>query len=109
MPKYIVERIIPEVGELPLQSLNHLADLARNALASFGGRVQWLESFITRDKIYSILTAPDEVTIREYAKLSNLPTDAIRRITRVADITTSETEPPQQPLSPRLPTNTRLR
>jgi hypothetical protein len=90
MPKFIVERVVPEVGDLSLEKLNHLAKLARTALESFGGRVQWLESFVTQDKIYSILTAPDEATVRQYAKLSNLPTDGIRIIKLVADITTGE-------------------
>jgi hypothetical protein len=90
MPKYIVERVVPEVGDLSLEKLSHLAKLARTALESFGGRVQWLESFVTHDKIYSILTAPDEATVRQYAKLSNLPTDSIRLIKLVADITTGE-------------------
>ena len=90
MPKYIVERIVPEIGSLPQEKLNHLSGLARTALTSFGGRVQWLESFITQNKIYSILTAPDEATVRQYAKLSNLPTDSIHLIKRVADITTGE-------------------
>jgi hypothetical protein len=90
MPKYIVERVVPEVGDLPEEQLRLLANLARTALESFGGRVQWLESFVTQNKIYSIITAPDEVTIRQYAKLTNLPTDGIHRIKLVADITTGE-------------------
>jgi Protein of unknown function (DUF4242) len=90
MPKYILERVVPEVGDLSLEKLDHLARLARTALESFGGRVQWLESFVTQDKIYSILTAPDEATVRQYAKLSNLPTDGIRLVKLVADITTGE-------------------
>jgi Protein of unknown function (DUF4242) len=90
MPKYIVERVVPEVGDLPLEKLDQLGELGRTALTHFGGRVQWLESFITQNKIYSILTAPDEATIREYAKLTNLPTDGIHLIKLVADITTGE-------------------
>lgn len=90
MPKYIVERIVPEIGDLPPEKLKQLADLARTALTQFGGRVQWLESFITQNKIYSILTAPDDATVRQYAKLTNLPTDGISRIKLVVDITTSE-------------------
>jgi hypothetical protein len=90
MPKYIVERIVPEVGDLSQEKLNHLANLARSALTSFGGRVQWLESFVTQNKIYTILTAPDEATVRQYAKLTNLPTDGIHLIKLVADITTGE-------------------
>lgn len=90
MPKFIVERVVPEVGELSPDKLKLLSDLARTALASFGGRVQWLESFITQNKIYSILTAPDEATVRQYARLTDLPTDHIYVIKRVVDITTSE-------------------
>jgi hypothetical protein len=52
--------------------------------------VQWLESFVTEDKIYSILTAPDETTVRQYSKMTNLPADHIYLIKLVADITTGE-------------------
>lgn len=90
MPKYIVERTVPKVGDLSIDKLNILGNLARTALKSFGGDVQWLESFVTEDKIYSIITAPDEATVREYSKLTNLPSDKIRLIKLVADITTGE-------------------
>ena len=90
MPKFIVERTVPKVGDLSLEKLKILADLAKTALESLGGRVQWIESFVTEDKIFSILTAPDEATIRKYSKLTNLPADAIHKITLVADITTGE-------------------
>lgn len=97
MPKFIVERTVPKVGELTPETLNQLANLARSALQHFGGRVQWLESFVTEDKIYSILTAPDETTIRQYSKMTNLPADQIHLIKLVADITTGE-QPEQRQL-----------
>ena len=90
MPKYIVERTVPKVGDLSLEKLNILGNLARSALQSFGGRVQWIESFVTENKIFSILTAPDEATVREYSKRTNLPADHIHVIKLVADITTGE-------------------
>ena len=90
MLKFIVERTVPEIGDLPPEKLAQLSTLARAALASLGGRVQWLESFITQNKIYSILTAPDEATVRQYSKLTNLPGDHIYVVKRVVDITTSE-------------------
>ena len=90
MPKYIVERTVPKVGDLSLEKLNILGNLARTALQSFGGRVQWIESFVTENKIFSIITAPDEATVREYSKRTNLPADSIRVIKLVADITTGE-------------------
>jgi hypothetical protein len=90
MPKFIVERTVPKVGELTPERLKQLASLARTALQHFGGRVQWLESFVTEDKIYSILTAPDETTVRQYSKMTNLPADHIYLIKLVADITTGE-------------------
>ncbi len=90
MPKFIVERIVPRVGELTPEKLNILAGLARTALQSFGGRVQWIESFVTENKIFSILTAPDEATVREYSKLTKLPADGIHLIKLVADVTTGE-------------------
>ena len=90
MPKFIVERTVPKVGELSFEKLKVLRDLAYTALESYAGRVQWLESFVTEDKIFSILTAPDEATVREYSKLTNLPADKISLIKLVADITTGE-------------------
>lgn len=90
MPKFIVERVVPEVGDLSLEKLDYLANLARPALEHFGGRVQWLESFVTQNKIYSIITAPDEATVHQYAKMTNLPTDHIYLVKLVADITTGE-------------------
>jgi hypothetical protein len=90
MPKFIVERTVPGIGDIPLEQLRKLRDLAHTALQSFGGRVQWIESFITENKIYSILTAPDEATVRQYSKMTNLPADRIQIIKLVADITTGE-------------------
>jgi Protein of unknown function (DUF4242) len=90
MPKFMVERTVPKVGDLSLEKLRVLRDLAYAALQSFGGRVQWIESFVTENKIYSILTAPDEATVREYSKLTRLPADSIHVIKLVADITTGE-------------------
>ena len=90
MPKFIVERTVPKVGDLSPEKLKVLRDLAYTALQSFGGRVQWLESFVTENKIFSILTAPDVATVREYSRLTNLPADHIHLIKLVADITTSE-------------------
>jgi hypothetical protein len=90
MPKFIVERTVPRVGDLSPEKLKILGDLARTALQSFGGRVQWIESFVTENKIFSILTAPDAATVREYSELTNLPADRIHIIKLVADITTDE-------------------
>jgi len=90
MPKYIVERVVPHIGDLSPEKLKQLRDLAHDALTHFGGRVQWLESFITENKIYSVVTAPDEATVRQYAKLTHLPTDHIYLVKQVADITTGE-------------------
>jgi hypothetical protein len=90
MPKFIVERTVPRVGDLSPEKLDILAGLARTALQSFGGRVQWIESFVTENKVFSILTAPDETTVREYSKRTNLPADAIHLIKFVADVTTGE-------------------
>lgn len=90
MPKYIVERTVPRVGDLSPEKLKILSNLARTALQHFGGRVQWIESFVTENKIFSILTAPDEATVREYSKRTNLPADHIHIVKLVADITTNE-------------------
>ena len=90
MPKFIVERTVPRVGDLSPEKLLILAELARTALQSFGGRVQWIESIVTENMIFSILTAPDEATVRQYSKLTKLPADHIHLIKLIADVTTGE-------------------
>jgi Protein of unknown function (DUF4242) len=90
MPKFIVERTVPGIADLPADKMKELANLVRGALKSMGGRMQWLESFVVQDKIFTIIVAPDEATVHEYSKLVNLPIDRIHTVKSVIDYTTGE-------------------
>jgi Protein of unknown function (DUF4242) len=90
MPKFIVERSIAGIGDYSAEKLNDITSRVRTTLKSLGGRMQWLETFITQDKLFTILTAPDEATVQEYSKLANLPIDKIHKVKTVVDYTTGE-------------------
>jgi hypothetical protein len=90
MPKFLVERTITGFGSLSPEKINDVASRVRSSLKSLGGRVQWVETFVAQDKIFTILIAPDEGTIREYSKLVEMPIDAIHHIKSVIDPATGE-------------------
>lgn len=67
MPKYIIEREIPETGTLTAQDLQAISQKSCGVLNNMGPRVQWLKSFVTDDKVYCVYIAPDEATIKAHA------------------------------------------
>ena len=90
MKKFIIERNLPGAGNLSPQELQAIARASCDIVCSIGKPYHWIQSFVTEDKIFSILIAPDEATVREYSHLTNLPADHIRLVKLVADITTGE-------------------
>jgi hypothetical protein len=89
MPKYLIERHMPGAGALSEPELAGLSEKSCHALALLGPQIQWLESFITADKIYSVYIAQSEGLIREHASLSGLPADSICEVKAVIDQSTS--------------------
>jgi Protein of unknown function (DUF4242) len=89
MPKYMIERDMPGAGTLPRDELAALAEKSCRALEEIGSEIQWLESFITADRIYSVYIARDERLIREHAYLSGLPAHTIREVTMIIDPATA--------------------
>lgn len=87
LKRYVIERSIPGVGTLPAQALASIAANSRLALESLGPGVQWLQSFVTRDKTYCIYLARDESQIRDHAARAGMPVDVISRVERVVDPT----------------------
>ncbi len=90
MPKYVIERNIPNVGSLPAVDLQSISQKSCSVLRSMGPQIQWVQSYVTGDKIYCIYIAPDEQTIREHAQLGGFPADRISEIKSVIDPTTAE-------------------
>jgi hypothetical protein len=89
MPKYVIEREMPGAGALPRDELAAIAEKSCRALEEIGPQIQWLESFVTADKVYSVYIARDERLIREHAHLSGLPAHTIREVKMVIDPSTA--------------------
>ena len=73
MPKFVIERELPGVGSLSQQQLQDISKTSCGVLGSMGPKIQWLQSYVTDDKIYCVYIAPDEATVREHAKSFSRP------------------------------------
>jgi hypothetical protein len=90
MPKFVVERDIPEAGSLSRQQLQAISQKSCGVLGGMGNQTQWVESYVTDDKIYCVYVAPDEDAVREHARQAGFPVNRISRICSVIDPTTAE-------------------
>ena len=90
MPKYVIEREIPGAGKLSPAELQGISQKSCNVLQKLGPQVQWLQSYVTDDKIYCVYIAPNEAAIREHASQGGFPANKISRIRTVIDPTSSE-------------------
>jgi hypothetical protein len=90
MPKYIIEREIPGAGKLSAKDRQGVAQNSCAITGQMGPRIQWVESYVTDDKVFCIYIAPDEETLREHAKRGGFPINRISRIRSVIDPTTAE-------------------
>ena len=90
MPKYIIEREIPGAGQLTADELHQISQKSCCVLNEMGPQIQWLESFVTADKIYCVYIAPDETAIRTHAEQGGFPANSISAITSIIDPTTGE-------------------
>jgi len=90
MPKYIIEREIPDVGQLSSEELQGISQTSCGVLREMGSQTQWLESFVTDDKIYCVYIAPNEEAVREHAERGGFPANSISEVKSIIDPTTSE-------------------
>ncbi len=90
MPKYIIERDMPGVGGLGPDQLQGAAQASCSVLRELGPQIQWVESYVTGDKVYCVYLAPDEATIRSHAERAGFPANRISRVERMIDPTTAE-------------------
>ncbi len=90
MPKFVIEREIPGAGKLSKADLHGISQKSCSVLTSMGPKIQWVESFVTDDKIYCVYIAPDEATVREHATKGGFPANKVSRIATMIDPTTSE-------------------
>ena len=90
MPKYVIERDIPGIGNSTPGQFSAIANRSCDVLYHLGPRIQWLHSYVTADKIYCVYIAPDEQAIGEHAKQGGFPANRIAEVTLVIDPTTAE-------------------
>ena len=90
MPKYIIEREIPHAGDLTAQELQGISQKSCSILKEMGPSIQWLESYVTADKVYCVYIAPDEASIREHAEKGQFPANRISEVKTIIDPTTAE-------------------
>jgi hypothetical protein len=77
MPKFVVERTWPGAGLLPEEDIAEMIQVSCEQVKAIGPQIQWIESYVTDDKVYCIYVAPDEATIRHHAKLGGFPADSV--------------------------------
>jgi hypothetical protein len=90
MPKFVIEREIPGAGSLSDAELQAISRKSVAVLTGMGPGIQWLQSYVTGDKIYCVYLAPDEATIREHAKRGGFPANRISAVRRLIDPSTAE-------------------
>ena len=90
MPKYVIERSIPGVGSATPQDLQAISQKSCSVLEEMGPKVQWVESFVTQDKVYCVYNADSEESVREHARRGGFPADSVARVMNRIDPTTAE-------------------
>jgi hypothetical protein len=90
MPKFVIEREIPKAGKLSQEQLQAISQKSCGVLRELGPQIQWVQSYVTDDKIYCIYIAPDEEAVRKHAQMGGFPANRISQIRSVIDPTSAE-------------------
>jgi hypothetical protein len=90
MPKFVIEREIPEAGKMSPDVLKAISQKSCGVLHELGPQIQWLQSYVTDNKIYCVYIAPDEATVRQHAEMGGFPANQISQVRAVIDPTTGE-------------------
>ena len=90
MPKFVIERTIPGAGALTPQDLQAISQKSCGILRQMGPEIQWVESFVTQDKIYCVYIAPNAEAVREHAKQGGFPVDSVAEVKNVISPVTAE-------------------
>ena len=90
MPKYLIECELPGAGQLSQEQLRGISQKSCSVLNKLGPQIQWIQSYVTGDKIYCVYRAPNEEMVREHAKQGGFPANKVSEITSVIDPTTAE-------------------
>lgn len=90
MPKFVIEREIPNAGSLKPEELKGISQTSCGVLKELGPQVQWVQSYVTDDKIYCVYIAPDEASVRKHAEMGGFPANKVSEIRSIIDPTTAE-------------------
>ena len=90
MPKFVIERDIVGAGKLPKSELQAISQKSCSVLHGMGPTIQWVQSYVTDDKIYCVYIAPNEAMVREHAKQGGFPANSVAIVRKVIDPTTAE-------------------
>ena len=90
MPKYLIERELPGAGKMTGEQLKDVSRKSCDVLRKLGPEIQWIQSYVTDDKITCVYIAPNEALIREHAKQGGFPANRILKVDEIIDPTTSE-------------------
>ena len=90
MPKYVIERELPGAGQLPAETLQAISQKSCSVLQELGPQIQWVQSYVTDDKIYCIYIAPNKEMVLEHARQGGFPANSVAEVKTVIDPTTAE-------------------
>jgi hypothetical protein len=90
MPKFIIERQLPNAGGFSPEKLKSISQKSREVLCALGTDIQWIHSYVAGDKIYCIYLAPNEDLIKEHAKRAGFPANAITQVSSIIDLSTAD-------------------
>jgi hypothetical protein len=90
MPKFVIEREIPEVGRLSSEELKAVSQTSCSVLHEMGSQIQWVQSFVTDDKIYCVYIAPDAEMVRRHAQMGGFPANRISQVRAMIDPTSAD-------------------
>ncbi|HEX6732059.1 MAG TPA: DUF4242 domain-containing protein [Pyrinomonadaceae bacterium] len=90
MPKYVIERVVPGASNMSATELKSLSMRSCNVLNEMGTRIQWVQSYVTDNKLYCVYIAANEELVREHARLGGFPANHVAQVKTVIDPTTSE-------------------
>ena len=90
MPKFVIERDIPGAGKLSAAELQAISQKSCGVLKQMGPQIQWLQSYVTDDKIYCVYIAPNAEAVAEHARQGGFPANRISQVRTIIDPTTSE-------------------
>jgi hypothetical protein len=90
MPQFVIEREMPGAGQLSPEDLKQASQTSCSVLQDLGPQIQWVQSYVTDNKIYCVYRAPNEEMIREHAQRGGFPANKISQVRNMIDPTTAE-------------------